>query len=147
MGLIKDRIELANNGENSKAIIKLKSGWVVIGDDQRIPGYCLLLRDPVVKSLNSVSEGERRQFLEDMASVGDALREVFGIETVNYSILGNSDKELHAHIHPRFDDESIEYLRMPPWFYHFRGHKIRDVSDLEIEEMKMKIEKELQKFA
>jgi hypothetical protein len=28
----------------------MRSGWLVIGDVQPLPGYCLLLADPVVEA-------------------------------------------------------------------------------------------------
>ena len=46
---------------------------VVIGDVQFLPGCCLLLPDPVVPSLNDLSEQARATFLLDMARVGDAI--------------------------------------------------------------------------
>lgn len=117
--LVHQRVEAANQGTNPMAIIRLESGWVVLGDEQRIPGYCLLLSDPVAESLNDLSGAERAGFLGDMAAVGDALIEVLGVEIINYSILGNSERALHAHIHPRFEAEPEAFRRMPPWFYHF----------------------------
>ena len=101
--LIHDRVEQANLGKNPKAICRLKSGWVVWGDDQRIPGYCLLLSDPVSETINSLNTEQRKQFLFDMSIVGDVLQKVFGARLINYSILGNSDLALHAHIHPRHE--------------------------------------------
>lgn len=37
----------------------------------------------------------------------------------NYSILGNTDRALHAHIHPRYDSEKPEHRRMPPFVHHW----------------------------
>lgn len=119
--LIHERVYLCNKGANPKAIARLPSGWVVLGDDQRIPGYVLLLSDPVVPSLASLEFARRSRFLLDMSVVGDALLKVIAPFNINYSILGNTDAALHAHIHPRFHDESEGSRRMPPWFYHFQG--------------------------
>lgn len=53
MALIADRVELARRGTNDTVIGRLGSGWAVLGDVQFLPGYCLLLADPVVASLHA----------------------------------------------------------------------------------------------
>ena len=117
MPLIFDRVQQARIGVNPKVICKMKSGWAVIGDVQFLPGYCLLLPDPVVPSLNHLDAGLRTQFLADMALIGDVLLEVTKAIRINYEILGNSEPELHAHIFPRFNSEPEDKKRMPAWFY------------------------------
>jgi diadenosine tetraphosphate (Ap4A) HIT family hydrolase len=121
VALIADRVAEARAGTNARVIARLSSGWAVLGDDQYLPGYCLLLADPVVPSLNDLSESARAQFLCDMARIGDAILAVTGAERVNYEILGNSEPELHAHVHPRYADEPPEGRRMPVWFYHLQS--------------------------
>ena len=95
----------------------MTSGWAVMGDVQFLPGYCLLLADPVVASLNDLSADERIRFLSEMTLIGDALLEVTGASRINYEILGNAEPELHAHIFPRFRDEPDHLIRRPAWFY------------------------------
>jgi hypothetical protein len=58
--LIQERVELARRGLSPHVICRLKSGWAVLGDSQSIAGYCLLLPDPVVPSLNDVHIFPRR---------------------------------------------------------------------------------------
>jgi hypothetical protein len=41
--LIEQRVEMARNGQNPYVICKMKSGWLVIGDVQPLPGYCVFL--------------------------------------------------------------------------------------------------------
>ncbi len=59
--LIHERVAMAREGKNPFVIARLKSGWVVIGDVQPLEGYCLLLADPVVKDLNSLSEPDDKR--------------------------------------------------------------------------------------
>lgn len=115
--LIHHRVEQAQRGENPKVICRVPSGWVVMGDKQFLPGYVLLLSDPVAPSINDLEEDCRLQFLHDMVLVGDALLEVTGALRINYEILGNSEAALHAHILPRYESEPEEYRRRPAWFY------------------------------
>ena len=117
MALIAKRVELARRGANDAVICRLPSGWAVIGDVQFLPGYCLLLADPVVASLNDLADARRAGFLRDMVRLGDALLQVTAAERINYEILGNSEPELHAHVVPRYATEPPELRRLPAWFY------------------------------
>ena len=121
MALITERVKQARAGSNEYVITRLASGWAVIGDVQFLRGYCLLLPDPVVPSLNDLSAEARAVFLLDMARIGDAILSVTGAKRINYEILGNSEPELHAHIFPRFADEPEERRKMPVWFYDWQN--------------------------
>ncbi len=102
-------------------LCRMRSGWAVIGDVQFLKGYCLLLPDPVVPSLNDLTEADRALFLSDMALIGDVLLKVTDAHRINYEILGNTEPELHAHIFPRFLNEPDEKRRMPVWFYDWKN--------------------------
>ena len=117
MPLIADRVAAARAGTNPYVITRLPSGWVVIGDVQFLPGYCLLLADPVVSSLNDLSVQARGQYLQDMVRIGDAVLKATDSYRINYEVLGNSEPELHAHIFPRYMSEPEDRRRMPVWFY------------------------------
>ncbi len=104
---------MARSGNNPWVISKLPSGWAVMGDVQFLQGYCLLLADPVVPSLNDLAPMQRIQLLQDMARIGNALLNRTGAYRINYEILGNSDPELLAHIFPRYMSEPEERRRMP----------------------------------
>ena len=119
--LIHERVDQAGRGENPAAVCRLPSGWVVLGDDQTLRGYCLLLSDPVALDLNALDHAGRQQFLTDMARVGDAVKDVTGAALVNYMILGNLDRALHAHIHPRFASEPDDKRTKPPFAYAMSG--------------------------
>jgi diadenosine tetraphosphate (Ap4A) HIT family hydrolase len=117
VALIADSVAAARAGTNPSVIARLPSGWAVIGDVQFLPGYCLLLGDPVVPSLNDLSCQARAQFLEDMVRIGDAILKSTDSFRINYEILGNSEPELHAHVIPRYASEPEERRLMPAWFY------------------------------
>src|SRR6185295_19093725 len=96
---------------------RLASGWAVMGERQVLPGYCLLLPDPVVPTLNALAVPERGQFLADMAALGDAVLRVTRALRINYAILGNQEQALHGHVIPRFQDEPAQYATTHPWAY------------------------------
>ena len=47
--------------------------------------------------------------------------DALGASLINYSILGNLERALHVHIHPRYDDEIPEYRRDSPFMYELRN--------------------------
>lgn len=120
MPLISQRVEMARNGTNDKVICRMASGWAVMGDVQFLPGYCLLLPDPVVPSLNDLDAQARATYLLDMARIGDAVLQATAALRMNYEILGNSEPELHCHIFPRYDSEPDDKRKMPVWFYDWK---------------------------
>src|ERR1700689_921898 len=97
-----DRCRLA---QLPAAIAKLPSGWVIMGERQVLPGYCLLLPDPVVPHLNALDADARAQFLFDMALVGDVLLVITAAARINYAIYGNVDPALHMAVLPRDSPE------------------------------------------
>ena len=119
--MIMERVEQARNGTNDKVICRMPSGWAVMGDVQFLPGYCLLLPDPVVASLNDLDADARATYLLDMARIGDAVLQASRALRINYEILGNSEPELHCHIFPRYASEPDDKRKMPVWFYDWKN--------------------------
>jgi diadenosine tetraphosphate (Ap4A) HIT family hydrolase len=113
--VIEQRFEAAERGENPTVIGRMKSGWLVLGDQQSPRGWCILIAAPLVKDLNALDEAGRVQFLSDMTSVGDVMMKVAGSYRINYSILGNVDPFLHAHIQPRYQEEPEVERKAPVW--------------------------------
>ncbi len=93
------------------------SGWAVMGQQQVLAGYCLLLPDPVVPHLNALSVTERDQFMADLGRLGDAVLAATGALRINYAIFGNLEPALHAHVHPRYADEPEAMRTNNPWAY------------------------------
>ncbi len=116
--LIHERVRAAVAGTNPTVIRRMPSGWLVLGDVQTLRGYCLLLGNPVVQDINAIDAADRATFLRDMVTIGDALLEVTRARLINYQLLGNTDRALHAHIHPRYADEPDDKRPFPVWEYH-----------------------------
>ncbi len=119
--VIHERVHLCREGAFEKCIAKMPSGWAVMGDVQFLPGYCLLLPDPVVPHLNAMSMEHREAFLLDMTRLGDAVLSVTDAVRINYEMLGNLEPALHAHVFPRFNDEAEELRTSPVWFYDWKN--------------------------
>jgi diadenosine tetraphosphate (Ap4A) HIT family hydrolase len=111
------RVEVLRAGRDLARIARLDSGWAVLGEQQFLKGYCLLLPDPVVGTLNDLQGAARMQVLADAARLGDALLEVTGALRINYAIFGNQEPALHVHVVPRFAHEDPALRTAHPWSY------------------------------
>jgi diadenosine tetraphosphate (Ap4A) HIT family hydrolase len=133
--LIHQRVAACRVGTDPTAIARLDSGWVVLGDPQVLPGYCLLLPDPVVPHLNALPSAARQAFLADVARLGDALLALTGAVRINYAIFGNVEPALHAHVFPRHADEPAHLVKAHPWTYDWetavRFDAVRDAELIE----------------
>lgn len=128
---VERRVEAARAKRNPAVVCQVPSGWVVMGDEQITPGYCLLLPDPVVPSLNSMDETDRTHFLNDMVTIGDALLEVTEAYLINYEIMGSTDPALQAQVFPRYRTEDEKYRKLPAWFYYETAKKLPPKFDAE----------------
>ena len=115
VNLIVERVDLARRGQNPFVICKMDAGWLVIGDVQPSPGYCVFLADPVVESVNALADARRVQYSLDVIRAGDAILAVTDAYRINYETLGNAEPALHTHIIPRYRTEPDERRRRPAW--------------------------------
>ena len=113
--LIEERVELARRGRNPFVICRMTSGWLVIGDVQPLPGYCVLLADPVVESVNALDLAGRTQYSLDVIAAGDAVLAATDAYRINYETLSNSEPALHTHIIPRYRSEPDEKRGRVAW--------------------------------
>lgn len=116
------RLDATARGETDNLIAELRSGYAVFGDDQGLPGYCLLLHRDRVEHLDDLPDDRRAEFLLDVSLLGEAVRAAASaldpaFRRVNYEVLGNTWPHLHAHVHARYTWEPEEYLYLPIWRY------------------------------
>jgi diadenosine tetraphosphate (Ap4A) HIT family hydrolase len=152
-----DRVGSARRGENPMLMAKLPSGYVVFGDTQHLPGYCVLLSDVEdADHLTDLTGEQRTQFLADMAMLGDAVFAVCGgrdpaFRRLNYEILGNSLHHLHAHVHARYAWEPKEFRTGPVWRYPLedrfdeRHDPLRSPDAEELDDLRQAITAELER--
>jgi diadenosine tetraphosphate (Ap4A) HIT family hydrolase len=111
------RVARLQLGSEPTCIARLPSGWAVLGEQQFLRGYSLLLPDPVVGDLNSLGAAARAQVLLDAANLGDAILAVTGARRINYAIFGNLEPALHVHVVPRYANEPAALATAHPWSY------------------------------
>lgn len=110
-------VEAARDGNNPRVVTKLDGAWLFIGEAQFLPGYMLVVPDPVVTDLNALPLPARDRLLRQVGLVGDALLEHTDAVRINYEILGNLQPALHVHIFPRYADEAEDLCTKPVWSY------------------------------
>ena len=111
------RVNDVRAGRDPSVLGRCASGWAVFGHQQFVKGYLLLLPDPVVPDLNSLTPERRSQFLLDMSRLGDALVRTTAPIRINYAIFGNMEPALHAHVIPRYRTEPDNMQPQHPWAY------------------------------
>ena len=89
----------------------------MLGEQQFLRGYALLLPDPVVGTVNELHGIARSQVLADAALLGDAVLAVTGALRINYAIFGNLEPALHVHVVPRYVNEDASLRTAHPWSY------------------------------
>lgn len=151
MCLICDRINMIKSGTNPYFVKELESGYVVIGDNQHFKGYSLFLCKEHKTELFQLGQADKMKFLEEMSIVAEAVSNAFGAEKMNYELLGNGDTHLHWHLFPRISGDIEHYGnngKGPVWWYPAEKMYSPDnrPSDLELEELKVKLRNELEKL-
>lgn len=100
--MVCERIDRIKEGRNPCFVRELNTGYVVIGDHQRIKGYSLFLCKEHATELHFLEPSFRDEFLHEMAVVAEAVYNAFKPDKLNYELLGaGSGVHMHWHIFPR----------------------------------------------
>ncbi len=112
--LVCDRIDRIQRGENPFFVRELNTGYVVIGDHQRIRGYTLFLCKRHATELHQLDKAFRLEFLREMALVAEAVYRAFEPDKMNYELLGaGNGVHMHWHLFPRREGDTPR--RGPVW--------------------------------
>ena len=144
--LVCDRIEQIKNGKNPYFVRELKTGYVVLGDQQRFKGYTLFLCKRHAFELHELEAHFRDEFLHEMAIVAEAVYNASHPDKLNYSLLGSGrGMHMHWHIHPRRKGDTPQ--PGPVWQL---GDALYDEkynpTVEELKELKIQLNKELDKL-
>ena len=78
-----------------------------LNPDQAFEGYTFLTLKWHEEELYRLADKDRKQFLEDMSLVANALSKAFKPDKMNYELLGNSMPHLHWHLVPRYTSDPM----------------------------------------
>ena len=151
MCLICERIEMIKNGTNPYFVKELRTGYVVIGDNQHFYGYTLFLykHHGAITELFHLEKEEKMKFMEEMTIVAEAVSKAFGAEKMNYELLGMGDAHLHWHLYPRREGDIEDYGnhgKGPVWWYPMEkmySDECRPAQE-ELEDMKRRLLEQLE---
>ncbi len=89
-------------------IASLPRTFVVLGANQGLPGWCVLVLREHREHLAELSRAEQSEIFDEVARVAAAIRAVFpnsgeggGPPRINYECLGNQVNHIHWHVIPR----------------------------------------------
>lgn len=143
--LICTRISDIKEGKNPYFVKELQTGYVVLADYQYYRGYTLFLSKIHVDELHKLKE-LRTLFLEEMAVVAEAVYKAFSPRKLNYELLGNTERHLHWHLIPRYENDPSP--KMPIWVIDkkIRFNELTKPTVSELQILKMQLSKELEKI-
>ena len=142
--MVCERIDRIKEGKNPYFVRELHTGYVVIGDHQRIKGYTVFLCREHATELHFLEPSFRDEFLHEMAVVAEAVYKAFKPDKLNYELLGTGNAvHMHWHLFPRRDGDTPQ--TGPVWRLE-RGqmnHEKYLPGQKELEELKRKLNGEL----
>lgn len=101
-------------------IAELTESFVILGENQGCPGWCVLIAKEHVEHLAEWPAGRQAGLFEDVARVAAAVRGAFplggmggGPLRINYECLGDQVAHVHWHVIPRHADDPTP--RAPVW--------------------------------
>lgn len=134
-------------GNNKYFVKELQTGYVVLGDYQRFKGYTLFLCKIHATELHQLEQPFRDLFLHEMSLAAEAAFRAFQPEKMNYELLGQGDNiHMHWHCFPRRKGDTP--VPGPVWKLP-KEEMYADKylpSDSELQEMKQKLNTELEKL-
>lgn len=93
-------------------IRELSHSRLILGRNQHIRGYSILLLDSHYIELHQLPKDVAAGFLEDLRASIAALSKVFRPRKLNIEIQGNQAPHLHAHLKPRYADDQPAHARI-----------------------------------
>ncbi len=100
-----ERIGRITAGRDPELVATLPESHVVLADEQRYRGYCIVFLKDHHEQLADLSYDKQTRLWDDVARVAAAIRKVTAPVRLNYACLGNFLTHVHWHVIPRFQDD------------------------------------------
>jgi diadenosine tetraphosphate (Ap4A) HIT family hydrolase len=120
-------------------IARLRASRWLLGANQYIRGYSVLMLDRHAIELHDLSPDLRQAFTEDIADAARASARVLDPIKMNIEMQGNVVPHLHCHLKPRFPDDRPGHARI------FQGAEIREIPLADMERLAAKLRGQLPK--
>lgn len=87
-------------------ILDLGASDVLLLEDARHPGRCVVASRRHVRELFDLTPKEREAFMRDVSAVAHAVKVATGAHKINIGLFGDLSDHLHAHVVPKHRDGS-----------------------------------------
>lgn len=84
---------------------ELESSKVYLFREQSHPGRVIVAHKKHVSEITDLTKEERAAYMEDIATVADAMHKLFNPDKVNYGAYGDTGSHLHFHLVPKYKDQ------------------------------------------
>jgi len=108
-----ETVESIRRGEHAGLIAELSETYAVLGENQGLRGWCVLLLKEHREHLSELDSARQCRIFADVVRVAGAVREVVRPRRINYECLGNVAPHIHWHVIPRHEDDPEP--RAPVW--------------------------------
>jgi diadenosine tetraphosphate (Ap4A) HIT family hydrolase len=108
-------IDQIKAGKFRDLVAELKTSYVILGDQQFYPGYCILFAKTHATELYLMPADSAGTLFDEMCLTAEAIATVVKPWKMNYECLGNSVPHVHWHLFPRQASEADELRRGPIW--------------------------------
>jgi len=88
-----------------EVVWQARSAVAFLGPWQFYHGYCVLIARSHATELHHLPDHDRRDYLDDLATLARAVEAAFRPRKLNYELLGNQVPHLHWHLFPRYESD------------------------------------------
>lgn len=86
-------------------VCELKVSSLILFKEQSKPGRCIVAYKDHVSEIVNISDEERNNFMEDVATAAKAIHKAFSPDKLNYGAYGDTGCHLHMHLVPKYKDK------------------------------------------
>lgn len=108
-----ERVENLKTGKYPYLIHEFKNSYLLLGEHQFYPGYCVLVSKSHHREMSDIPSPEREEIFQEMMASSQLIQRAFKPKKMNLSSLGNVVEHLHWHFFPRYQEDK-DFLN-PPW--------------------------------
>lgn len=106
------RLELEGD---SGLVHEFSNSWLILGNHQYYPGYCLLIYKHHVRELHELEPDQYKLLSQELLIATQAIVQAHHPWKINHACLGNQDQHIHWHIIPRYESEADHTKH--PWLH------------------------------
>lgn len=108
-----DRLAKLKSSGDAALVYEFANSYLLLGNHQYFPGYCILLYKEHVRELHELSTTQQDALNRELMLATSAIAKSCKPWKINHACLGNRDQHIHWHIIPRYESEPDH--QYDPW--------------------------------